>query len=128
MPPEFSLRDRPFIVWWRKHNAPADAPTVMLSPCPYGDSLPYFCTDGFCEGLWQEAPMDERITLLFILFANVVSDPDVDRDDAVDQFSRVREFQPLMDQRWYSRDRKDHRPGKSMHERLLDDIEAEADA
>ena len=42
MAPELSLRDRPFIVWWgRRSDAPAGAPTVMLSPFPYAYDLPY---------------------------------------------------------------------------------------
>ena len=97
----------------------------MLSPSPQWYDLPYNSTSGFCERLWQAAPMDERITLLFILFANVVSDPDVDCRDALDQFRRVREFQPLIDQCWYWFKRNGKRSGKSMHEMLLDDIEAE---
>ena len=110
MAPELSLRDRPFIVWWGRRNAPAGAPTVMLSPFPYAYDL-----------LWQEAPMDERITLLFVLFANVVSDVNVDCRDALDQFRRVREFQTLSDQCWYWFRRDGKRSGKSMHEMLLDE-------
>ena len=92
MAPEFSLRDRPFIVWWGRRNAPAGAPTVMLSPFPCAYDLPYGSTGGFCERLWQDAPMDERITLLFVLFANVVSDVSVDCRYELDQFRRVREL------------------------------------
>ena len=113
MAPELSLRDRPSIVWWgRRSDAPAGAPTVMLSPFPYAYDL-----------LWQEAPMDERITLLFVLFANVVSDVSVDCRYELDQFRRVREFQPLISQCWYWFQRKRKRTGKSMHEMLLEDIE-----
>ena len=124
MAPEFSLGDRPFIVGWGRRNAPVGAPTVMLSPFPYEYDLPYGSTSGFCERLWQESPMDEQITLLFVLFANVGSDVDVDCRDALDQFRRVREFQPLSDQCWYWFRRDGKRSGKSMHEMLLDDIEA----
>ena len=53
MAPEFSIRDRPFIVGWGRRNAPAGAPTVMLSPFQYEYDLPYGSTSCFCERLWR---------------------------------------------------------------------------
>jgi hypothetical protein len=124
MVPEFSLRDRPFIVCWGRRDAPAGAPTVMLSPVPYEYDLPYGSTGASASGYgktrrWTSgSPCCSSYSPMLFPMWTLIAEK---RARSVPPRPRVpaADLAVLVLVQAQSK-----RSGKSMHEMLLDDIEA----